>query len=139
MADSSDIHRLSMANEDYLEAIFRLEERDTGSVRSVDVAELLGVSKASVNKALAVLKEQGLAQQSRYGRVALTEAGRSYAELVWGCHRMLRTFLVEDLGVDPEVADHEACAMEHALSADTMRRWRDYLRHEGKNVDAQPE
>ena len=61
--DASDIHVLTKAGEDYLESIYRLSlDRGEGdkSVRSVDVAERLEVSKASVNKALSVLKEMGM-------------------------------------------------------------------------------
>ncbi len=133
-ACAQDSHALSRAGEDYLEAIYRisLEGADgDGSVRSVDVAEQLGVSKASVNKALSTLKESGMVLQSRYGRVTLTEEGRSYAALVWRAHRALRTFLESDLGVDPEVADGEACLMEHVLSEDTMQRLIGYLERQG--------
>ena len=66
----------------------------------------------------------------RYGGAAvptLTEAGREYGEEIWSRHQALRSFLVDDLGVDPEVADHEACEMEHTVSRDTMNRWMDWL------------
>ncbi len=126
-------HSLTMASEDYLESIYRLS-KEAGAedgVRSVDVAEQLGVSKASVNKALATLKETGMVEQTRYGRVTLTDEGRDYAAHVWMCHRVLRAFLMNDLGVEPEVADEEACLMEHALSHDTQRRWIDYMTKQG--------
>ena len=126
-------HSLTRAGEDYLEAIYLLsgEGSSDGSVRSVDVAERLGVSKASVNKALSMLKETGMVAQSRYGRVTLTDEGRRYAAVVWRAHRALRTFLESDLGVDPEVADEEACLMEHVLSEDTMERLITYLERQG--------
>ena len=126
-------HNLTMANEDYLESIYRIMT-ETGSVdgvRSVDVAERLGVSKASVNKAISTLRDAGYVEQNRYGRVMLTEEGAAYAADVWCCHRMLRTFLEHDLGVDPETADAEACLMEHALSHDTMLRWIGYMCERG--------
>lgn len=133
-------HSLTMANEDYLEAILRVESaagaEAAEGVRSVDVAELLGVSKASVNKAISTLREGGLVDQTRYGRVALTELGRTYAEDLWRCHRMLRAFLAGDLGVEPARADAEACLMEHALSLDTIRRWMGYLEGQGLDIDA---
>ena len=129
--ERQDDHALSRAGEDYLEAIYRISLQESASVRSVDVAEQLGVSKASVNKALSTLKEAGMVEQSRYGRVTLTEEGRSYAALVWRAHRALRTFLESDLGVEPETADAEACLMEHALSTDTMERLVDYLERQG--------
>lgn len=129
--------RLTMANEDYLESIYRImvETGATEGIRSVDVAEQLDVSKASVNKALSTLKEAGYVEQNRYGRVQLTAEGREYAAHVWRCHRMLRSFLERDLGVDPETADAEACLMEHALSLDTQNRWLAYLEGQGISVD----
>lgn len=122
---------LTVANEDYLEAIVRIEsEHDIGEgegIRSVDVAQMLGVSKASVNKAIAALKAQGMVEQSHYGKVLLTKEGRAIGAAIWHRHRVLRTFLVEELGVKFETADEEACKMEHALSEDTMKRWMAYL------------
>lgn len=133
--DTHGPNSLSMAGEDYLESIYRIMlEGDAFSmgIRSVDVAEQLGVSKASVNKALSTLKEHGMVEQSRYGRVMLTAEGLEYAKDVWHRHRTLRLFLTEELGVDPEIADDEACLMEHNLSADTMARWCAYL--EGRGI-----
>lgn len=134
MPDTHSSHRaLTMANEDYLESIYRLAmvgDSESG-VRSVDVAEQLGVSKASVNKALSTLRDAGLVEQNRYGRVNLTPEGSTYAADVWRCHRMLRTFLVSELGVEMETADAEACEMEHAISHDTMVRWMAYMQAQG--------
>ena len=130
-------HGLTMANEDYLEAIYRLmrENPSEEGIRSVDVAEQLGVSKASVSKALTTLKEAGFVEQTHYGRISLTPSGAVYAADVWRCHRMLRAFLEADLGVEPEVADREACLMEHALSHGTMIRWIEYLEKQGFRIE----
>ena len=46
---------------------------------------------------------------------------------MWERHQSLRNFLVNDLGVDFETADEEACLMEHAISQDTMKKWVDFL------------
>lgn len=131
-------HGLSMASEDYLESIYRLIVEGGMApeygIRSVDVADQLGVSKASVSKALATLKEAGMVEQMRYGRVTLTERGRAYARRVWRTHRILRVFLRDELGVDPETADEEACLLEHYLSEDTMDRWCGYLERQGVSV-----
>lgn len=138
ISNAKDDHSLTRAGEDYLESIYRLSldsgEPD-GSVRSVDVADQLEVSKASVNKALNQLKDMGMVTQSRYGRVTLTSEGEKYAKIVWCSHRALRAFLQTDLGVEPETADEEACLMEHALSADTMTRLIDYLQKQGVKID----
>jgi Mn-dependent DtxR family transcriptional regulator len=87
-----------------------------------------------VNKALSMLKEEGMVNQSRYGRVTLTPEGKDYAAIVWRAHRALRAFLETDLGVEAERADEEACLMEHVLSADTMSRLIDYLARQGVTI-----
>ena len=137
--DTTDISRelhLTIANEDYLECMVRLEREGARGegIRSVDIAQQLGVSKASVNKAVTVLKEQGLVEQSHYGKVMLTDSGRELGSAVWYRHRLLRTFLVQELDVPFERADTEACMMEHALSEDTMKRWLGYLESQGITV-----
>lgn len=130
-------HRLTMASEDYLETIYRImqEENAFEGIRSKDVADQLEVSKASVNKALNVLKENGYVEQNRYGRIQLTNTGREYAAHIWRCHRMIRSFLVQDLGVASETADNEACLMEHAISTDTQNRWLAYLDKQGITIE----
>lgn len=132
---SRELH-LTVANEDYLECMVRIEseEGDCGGVRSVDIATRLGVSKASVNKAVTALKAQGLVEQSHYGKVMLTDEGRRMGAAVWRRHRLIRTFLVRELGIEFERADSEACMMEHALSDDTMSRWTAYLEEQGIEV-----
>lgn len=131
-------HKLSRSSEDYLESIYRImtaKNEESEGVKSVDVAEQLDVSKASVNKALSTLKDAGMVEQTRYGRVRLTEEGKRYGAHVWRSHRALRAFLKNVLGVDPDVADEEACLMEHYLSDDTMNRWCDYLEKQGLVID----
>lgn len=132
---SRELH-LTMANEDYLECMVRIEREDneTEGVRSVDIAQRLNVSKASVNKAVTALKAQGLVEQSHYGKVMLTDEGREIGNAVWYRHRLLRTFLTQELGVEFDRADAEACMMEHAMSEDTMSRWLSYLEKQGISI-----
>lgn len=117
------MEKMSMSHEDYLEAIVMLGGTTEVSVRSVDIANKLGVSKASVNKAVTSLKEKGLVDQPYYGDVTLTEDGYAYGSQVFDRHRMLRDFLTKAVGIDPEVADKEACQMEHAISDESFKKW----------------
>lgn len=135
--ESRELH-LTMSNEDYLECLVRIEEEEKAveGVRSVDVASRLNVSKASVNKAVAALKAQGLVEQSHYGKILLTDRGREIGTAVWYRHRLIRTLLTRELGVDYDRADAEACMMEHALSEDTMARWLEYLERQGVALGA---
>ncbi len=114
---------LTSSYEDYIEAIYDLAKRGSGSVRSVDVANELGFSKASVARATKNLREMGYINQERYGEITLTDAGEEYGEHIFMRHKVLRAFLIEVLGVEEEVANVEACEMEHTISQDTMDKW----------------
>ena len=120
--------KTSMSHEDYLEAIVMLGGTTDAPVRSVDVANKLGVSKASVNKAISALKEQELVVQPHYGDITLTEAGYAYGQSVLDRHRMLFDFLTKALGIEPEVAEVEACQMEHAISDAPFEKWGAFVR-----------
>ena len=121
------MEKVSMSHEDYLEAIIMLGGTTESSVRSVDIANQMGVSKASVNKAIGLLKEKGLVDQPYYGDVTLTEEGYGYAQKVYKRHLYLTAFLSKTLGIDPEVAESEACLMEHAISDDSFEKWVAYI------------
>ena len=119
--------KISTSHEDYLEAIVMLGGTTEKSVRSVDVANRLGVSKASVNKAVGVLKERGLVEQPYYGDITMTEEGLAYGNSVFKRHRYLTVFLSKVVGIDEETAEKEACLMEHAISDDSFNKWVDYI------------
>ena len=61
--------------------------------------------------------------QPRYGDITLTEAGYAYGRSVLDRHRMLFDFLTKALGIEPEVAEVEACQMEHAISDASFEKW----------------
>lgn len=123
MTEQKPQETLSQSFEDYIEAIYDLSLESGGSVRSVDIANELGFSKASVTRATKNLKEMGYIEQERYGEITLTEKGRVYGERVLSRHRVLRGFLIDVLGVDQETANDEACELEHCISQDTMDKW----------------
>lgn len=121
------MEKMSTSHEDYLEAMVMLGATTEVSVRSVDVATKLGVSKASVNKAMSVLKEKGLAEQPYYGDITLTEEGYAYGTSVLERHEMLFTFLTKAIGLSEEDADREACLMEHAISDASFEKWFEFV------------
>ena len=118
---------LSPSYEDYIEAIYDLCDKGGGSCRSVDIAEDLGFSKASVARATKNLRESGYIDMERYGLIHLTEKGEEYGKRILSRHKTLSSFLIDILGVNPEVADEEACKIEHTISQDTMDRWTAWL------------
>lgn len=117
-----------MSHEDYLEAMVMLGATPESPIRSVDVAAKMGVSKASVNKAMAVLKEKGYAEQPYYGDITLTELGYEYGSSVLDRHNLLFQFLNKALGIPEEQADREACLMEHAISDESFEKWVAYIK-----------
>ena len=118
--------RLSPAVEDFLEAILQLEN-DRQTVRSTDLASRLGVSRAAVSKATAGLAEAGLVDHGHYGKLRLTDAGRTHAARILHSHRMLKRFLVESLGIREAIAEAEACRLEHLISEETREKWLQYI------------
>jgi len=110
---------LGKALEDYLEAIYILS-RNNRVVRVTDIAHRLGVKKPSVVAALKKLKEQGLIEQEKYGFVELTPEGLSVARRVYSRHEVLLKFFRDVLGVPPDVAERDACLMEHYLSPESL-------------------
>jgi DtxR family Mn-dependent transcriptional regulator len=126
---------LSASLEDYLEAIFNL----TGASKpahSKDIAETLGVSRASVTGALRSLKEKGLVNYKPYDCVSLTETGRLAAADVVRKHNILKSFFINVLGVQADIAHTAACKAEHALGPAIITRLLcliDFVTEEGKN------
>lgn len=121
---------ITSSQEDYLERIYDLSLIDE-HVRSIDVARALNVSRASVNKSLGGLKDEGYIEQEPYGTITLTKKGRAIAKEVRTRHNALRAFLTEVLKVDYETADIDACEMEHAISKHTADRLYAYLKDLG--------
>ncbi|UTY23049.1 metal-dependent transcriptional regulator [Treponema denticola] len=121
---------ITSSQEDYLERIYDLSLIDE-HVRSIDVARALNVSRASVNKSLGGLKDEGYIEQEPYGTITLTKKGRAIAKEVRTRHNALRAFLTEVLKVDYEIADIDACEMEHAISKHTADRLYAYLKDLG--------
>jgi Mn-dependent DtxR family transcriptional regulator len=100
--------------EDYLETILMLQER-IGKVRSIDVVNELGFTKASVSIAMKKLRENGYIAVDGEGNLELLEPGREVAERIYSRHRLLKQVLMQ-LGVSEETAAKDACNMEHILS-----------------------
>ena len=105
--------------EDYLEAIFVFGGEN---VKSIDLAKHLNVSRASVNRAVNTLIDKGLVNKELYGEISLTEKGKTTSRRVLRKHKILRRFLIDVLHVSPEVADREACGIEHVISEDTANK-----------------
>jgi DtxR family transcriptional regulator, Mn-dependent transcriptional regulator len=114
-----DASALSSEMEDYLETIAALF-RANGQARVTDIAERLSVSKAGVTQALRSLAEKGLVDYRPYVSPTLTETGARVAERVQHRHDVLKRFLIKVLLIDPELAEANACRLEHAVDKSVL-------------------
>ncbi len=107
--------------EDYLEAIYQiLQESPVARVK--EISRRLQVTNASVVGALRHLREQGLVEQEPYGYIHLTEQGEKLAREISSRHQALKEFFQEVLELGEELADGDACRVEHSLSPETIER-----------------
>ncbi len=111
--------------EDYLEAILRLRE-SKGSVRSVDISLLLGVTKPSVSFAMKRLRENEYIHMDQENLITLTEKGEEIAMRIYDRHKTISTFLMK-LGVEESVAREDACKLEHDISEESFAALRKHL------------
>lgn len=127
--------RLHRSGEDYLEAMLVLQQKN-GFVRSLDVAEYLNVTKPSVSNATRLLKEGGFLTMDEDKLIHLTELGQEVAETIYERHCVLTEGLIF-LGVDPEIAEQDACRIEHDLSRQSFEKLKEaWERHLNRNTDS---
>ncbi|MBR3740223.1 MAG: metal-dependent transcriptional regulator [Clostridia bacterium] len=105
--------------EDYLEMILMLQEQK-GYVRSIDIANALGVTKPSVSFAMKRLRENGYILMDEGNCITLTEKGMEIARRIYDRHKALTRFLIQ-IGVDEKTAREDACKIEHDISDTTFR------------------
>ena len=109
---------LQESGEMYLETIYVLS-RKIGNVRSIDVGEYMGYSKPSVSRAVGLLKSGGFINVDENGFLTLTEAGLELAVSIYERHTIVSNFL-KKIGVPDDIADEDACRIEHIISKETF-------------------
>lgn len=115
------VRALTDSLEDYLEAIYVLgQQKDR--VRVKHIADFLGVSRPSVVSAVSALGSRDLVHHVPYGDVRLTPEGQQRAAAIYQRHLLLRRFLEELLGLPRDVAERDACRLEHLLAQPSIER-----------------
>lgn len=105
------------SREDYLKAILVLSQGEN-KVRSIDVANYLGFSKASISRAVSLLSEEGYLYVENHG-LYLTNKGKEIAEMTYDKYYFFSKELI-NLGVNPKTAHEDACRLEHAISDESF-------------------
>ena len=117
--------KIQKSAEDYLETMLMLQ-KNRGFIRSIDIADHLGVTKPSVSYATKRLRENGYITMEKDGLITLTQAGLDIAENMYTRHKLLTEFFVR-LGVSEEIAREDACKIEHDISQQTFEAIRKTL------------
>ena len=119
---------VSSQAEEYLEAIYRLEQK-TGYARTMDLARSLNVVPGSITNTIENLERKGLVTHKPYKGVKLTANGRKIASNVLRRHRLAERLLTDILHVDWSQVHDPACKLEHALSPEILKPLEKALGH----------
>lgn len=116
---------LSFTEENYLKAIWSLQQREEGGSAGASVNDIAGraaTKPATVTDMLRKLSEKGLIRYEKYRPVHLTEEGATHALLVLRKHRLWETFLHETLGFSWDEVHEVAEQLEHIQSPKLIER-----------------
>ncbi len=87
---NNHIGKMTRSKEDYLKVM--LELSGDMSIRSSDIADALGISRASVSSMMRILKEEGYIAKEKYGTITLTESGHKVAVNIKRKYDLLKAF-----------------------------------------------
>ena len=114
--------KIQESAENYLETILMIRERKE-IVRSIDIVREMNFSKPSVSVAMKNLKESGYITMDETGRIYLTDKGETLATKIYDRHVTVSQWLTS-IGVPKEIADADACRMEHVISEETFEAFK---------------
>lgn len=114
--------KIQESAENYLETILMIRERKE-IVRSIDIVREMNFSKPSVSVAMKNLKESGYITMDETGRIYLTDKGENLATKIYDRHVKVSQWLTS-IGVPKEIADADACRMEHVISEETFEAFK---------------
>ncbi len=115
------IQNLGQSKGDYLECILLLHNQGA-PVRITDLALKMDVKKSSAVSAVKQLEEKTLVVHHKYGQIELTDKGKQVAEKIYKRHKTLTDFFHKYLSIPHEIAENNACSIEHSLDDVTMRQ-----------------
>jgi len=110
----------SESMEDYLKAIYIIQQTQEFA-RTGDVGHMLGHKSSSVTEMFRKMADRGYIIYKKYEGAQLTNKGRQEAAAIVVRHTVLRDFL-KILGVGEDIAEEDACGIEHHLHEETLKR-----------------
>ena len=115
--------KITRALEDCLEAMIILKNKK-GYIKLRDLSEMLDIAPSSVVSILKRLEKLGYIRYIRREAILLTEKGERVAKEIYGKHLTIKRFLIEVLSLPEDIADEDACAIEHKIHDETIVRLR---------------
>jgi DtxR family Mn-dependent transcriptional regulator len=112
----------SSSIEDYVKVIYGFTEWQDKPITSSQLAQRLGVANSSVSEMVRKLKDQGLVDHKPYSAITLTQDGVRLALSMVRRHRLIETYLVQELGYSWDEVHDEAELLEHAVSDTFIER-----------------
>lgn len=125
---------LSASLEDYLELICVLLETSE-SVKAVEIARKLNVSRASVSEALSKLAKKNLIIYESHKGISITDEGLIKAKQVIERHKTFTDFFEKTLGLEKTEAEENACKIEHVISENLFERIRKFQKFCNENIE----
>lgn len=107
---------LTQTQEDYLRAIYLLQEDLNRPIKSVELVEKLKLTKSTVSQRLNELQARGWIIQESYQPITLSPVGKDIAQNLTYKHRIIEAFLIQKLEFKSEEVHKEAHLLEHACS-----------------------
>lgn len=126
------MEEMTIAMQNYLELIYELS-CDGKKARVSDIAKQLGVSKPSVNNAVVVLAKNGYVNYEKYADIKLTEKGKQAAKFICSKHQTIKALFVDFFKIDEEIADRDACLIEHVISDESIKAMQVFMENNKKS------
>ena len=120
---------ISKALEEYVKTMYILMQQN-GEIRVTDIADKMSCSKASVTKALNILKEKNLVEYEAYGKINLTKQAEEIAQKRLEAYDIVYLFLNEILEIKSESAKEEAENIKSIISDETLNKLARYTHKE---------
>ena len=117
---------ISKSLEEYLKTMYVLNKQN-GRVRVTDIADKMQCSKASVNKAIHNLKDNGLVLYEAYGTIELTDEGKNLAKKILEAYDIVFVFLKDVLNLEDDKAQQEADKIKLAITDETINKLAKYV------------
>ena len=117
---------ITKASEEYLKTMYVIQIQNK-EIRVTDIANQMNISKASVNKAINNLKENGLVYYETYGKIELTEKGTDLAKKILEAYDISYIFFKDVIGLDEEASKREAEKLKLTMEDNTINNLAKYV------------